>query len=691
MPELYSRMDSVNWLTPSVTDILDQGAAPPGGSGSIREYMLMIQRELADLETPARIINVRSSPSYHMFVARPESVGKMGQRRVITPEEIEKSIEKIAAVHADWTLGFAPLVKGEDNAVGILLRTHDHRPHSLRRMLVRDTFRKHPSITAFTCGITLDQQLIVRDIADVGHMLVVGKDTARQHVLNSIMLTFTLMSTPGELRLSLAGDSARAYKIIAGTPHALGRILPDASGGGRLLAGLVKEVQRRQQAFKDENTRTITDYNARQREKNKPDIPRILMVIDSLTDSTWLPFIEEYLPAVQRLLTEGAKVGIHLLLAVDELPASDTLKAVLNHVQTRIILRAAAKDLIKDIPMHRSQLRFIDAFVFEGRMDQRKDVRITPVEVCAISGVELRRVVDYWRSNARQRQTAAASSTMISGKTGVTGLLQTQESAMLLIKPPVPSEPPRQSLEKAARLFAQDRGAPPTDNHLPSASPAASNDTVETMLREMSPDSTRTRPSPSIALAPTIEIATDLPLVEPDIVSPAAETDTQMFFEPLPIDPIPERMQQIIETPVITPSPTPTRSTSVNPAATIKPAAPAVSEAAPPPELAPTVEDPVIAIQIEAKDQSAYTFLPPDLSPLSAPTNGTHASPEPDVQAQARTLAAYLGWLSAGALHDILGVPYDEARQMIEDLKRHNVLENIATPAPRFILPFQKH
>src|SRR5687768_16415202 len=98
MPELYSRMDNVNWLTPAIADILDQGANPPGGtgSGSIREHMLTIQRELSDLETPARIVNVRSSPSYHLFVARPEMVGRMGNRSQVTPEAIEKSIEKIA-------------------------------------------------------------------------------------------------------------------------------------------------------------------------------------------------------------------------------------------------------------------------------------------------------------------------------------------------------------------------------------------------------------------------------------------------------------------------------------------------------------------------------------------------------------------------------------------------------------------
>jgi hypothetical protein len=62
MPELYSRMDNANWLTPSIADILEQGANPPGGAGTIREYTLILQRELSDLDTPARIVNVRSSP-----------------------------------------------------------------------------------------------------------------------------------------------------------------------------------------------------------------------------------------------------------------------------------------------------------------------------------------------------------------------------------------------------------------------------------------------------------------------------------------------------------------------------------------------------------------------------------------------------------------------------------------------------
>jgi len=77
MPQLFSRMDDANWLTPSIADILDQGATPPGGDGSIRQFMLQLQEELGTLGTPARIVNVRPTPSYTLYVARPDAVGRL--------------------------------------------------------------------------------------------------------------------------------------------------------------------------------------------------------------------------------------------------------------------------------------------------------------------------------------------------------------------------------------------------------------------------------------------------------------------------------------------------------------------------------------------------------------------------------------------------------------------------------------
>ena len=450
MPELFSRMDKLNWLTPSIADILDQGSTPPGGDGSIRGRMLTIQNELDEHETPAKIVNVRPTPSYTLYVARPEMIGKANNRRTASTNEIKQSLKKIADNHANWLLGFMPQLRQEDTAVGILLRTEEHRPVSLRRLLVRSTFRKHASTLAFVLGITLEQQLIVDSIDDIGNMLVIGNDNAKQHFIRSTLLTLIMLNTPSELRVAIAGESSEAYRYMVGAPHALGRILTSPSDGQRLIDGLVKEIQRRQQSMQDEGKSTLESYNRSASEQGKSALPRIILVLDSLTDETWQNKRDKWLDALETLLIEGNKVGIHLIVTADDeelLPLSSKLRKTLK---LRIITRASSKDISTQIPdFHASLLRFVDAFVL-GQSQSDPD-EIIPIELCAISNGEIKNVVDYWRQMSRQRyqdmQVAKSSK-----QTGVTGVLTPPpELETQQVKPPTPPTPQKPSVATLAR------------------------------------------------------------------------------------------------------------------------------------------------------------------------------------------------------------------------------------------------
>jgi len=450
MPDLFSRMDNLNWLTPSIADILDQGSTPPGGDGSIRGRMLTIQNELDEYETPAKIVNVRPTPSYTLYVARPEMIGKANNRHTASANEIKQSLKKIADNHSNWLLGFMPQLRQEDTAVGILLRTDEHRPVSLRRLLVRSTFRRHNSTLAFVLGITLEQQLIVDSINDVGNMLVIGNDNAKQHLIRSTLLTLIMLNTPSELRVAIAGESSEAYRYMVGAPHALGRILTSPSDGRRLIDGLVKEVQRRQQSMQDEGASTIESYNQTASQQGKTTLPRIILVLDSLTDESWQNERGKWLNSLETLLTEGNKVGIHLIVTADDeelLPLSSKLQKTLK---LRIITRASSKDISTQIPdFHASLLRFVDAFVV-GQSQSDTD-EIIPIELCAISNGEIKNVVDYWRQMSRQRyQDMQVAKT--SKQTGVTGVLTPPpELETQQVKPPTPPTPQKPSVATLAR------------------------------------------------------------------------------------------------------------------------------------------------------------------------------------------------------------------------------------------------
>jgi hypothetical protein len=480
MPELFSRMDNLNWLTPPVAEILDQGSTPPGGDGSIRERMLMIQRELDELDTPARIVNVRSNPSYTLYIARPETVGRSGSRHTITSDEIKQSIKKIAENHKDWLLGFIPQLREDDTTVGILIRTDEHRPMSLRRLLVRTAFRKHPSTLAFVLGITLEQQIIIDSIDTIGHMLIVGKDKAKQHFIRSTLLSLIMLNTPSELRVAIAGESSDAYKYLVGAPHALGHILTSPNEGKRIIDGLIKEIQRRKQSLRDEGVSNIIEYNNLADQLGKSEFPRIVMILDSLTDESWQSDIKSWSTSISELLINGAQVGIHLIIAVDDESNLELPTESLNEIALKVVMRASSKDISVGLPhFHVSLLRFIDAFVFDKKDTQDRD--IIPVELCAISNSEIKNVVEYWRQMSKQRYQdvqAAKSST----KTRITGILNPPpELEQRSVTPPTPPTPEKPSVSTLVRA-TQVIGTQLSDNAKPTEH---TNDVEDIPIKEL--------------------------------------------------------------------------------------------------------------------------------------------------------------------------------------------------------------
>lgn len=470
MPELYSRVDETNWLTPSIADILEQGAAPPGGDGSIREHMLTIQRELADMETPAKIINVRSMPSYTLYVARPETIGRLGSRRTITTTEIRRSLARVAETHSDWLIGFIPKLREDETTVGILLRTNAHRPLSLRRLLVRNTFRAAKSHNAFTLGITLEQDLIVRDLNSAPHLLIVGSDNAKTHFLRSLLLTLVLLNTPSEIRLILAGKDTENFKPMVAIPHSLGRLVTQQDALKRILDGLQKEITRRQDVFKELKLETLDDYNAYAREHNTPTLPRLLVIVDPITDPEFNDTQSSIIKNIISMMPTCAPFGVHFMVTTNDLNALPKLS---EQFKTQIVMRASAKSLVDQVPdFHPSLMRFVDGFVIEKETSK---ATINAVELCSTSNGELINAVAYWQQVRQKRTNENPAETKISGRTGVTDLLPVVEIAPPASKDAPPTAKDQPLLRHTAILL--DRDAP----NVVSATRAAVSETGETM------------------------------------------------------------------------------------------------------------------------------------------------------------------------------------------------------------------
>lgn len=411
MPQLLSRRDETGWLTPSMADILKQATAALPSEETVREQVTALQQALTELETPARIVDIRPSPSHMLFIARPEQVGRWNNRKLVTPAEIRRSLGTITERNPGWTLGFLPRVADDAESVGILLRTDQNQPLKLRPMLVSNTFLQSPSTLMLALGVTVEQQPIIRDLPTLGNLLVIGGDSARQHVVREILLTLLMLNTPSEVRLAFIGSSS--YEEWTNAPHTLGRLVGTPEQGLRLFDGMVKETERRRQYFQEREVNSLQDYNAIMQRQNEPPLPRVLLLFDSLSDVEWHETRDQWTPLLYDLLVNGTQVGIHLLLTANQYPSPDVPEQLDSVLETKIVMRSAKPELADGLKnFHNSALRFVDAFIVKG-------TETTPIELCAVGDDEIERLIAYWRQAASLRAQEARPRQ----RTGLTDLL----------------------------------------------------------------------------------------------------------------------------------------------------------------------------------------------------------------------------------------------------------------------------
>lgn len=400
-----------------MADILKATTSPLLSEDPIRNQIVEIEHTLAEADAPIRIVDVRPTPSRLLYLARPEIVGRRSGRRLVSAADIRRGLAALAEQRKDWTIGFMPRVGDEPDTVGLIVRTDQQEPLTLRQVIVGSSFLAHHSTLALIIGVTIEQQLVVQDLDALGYLLIIGSEQSRQHFIRQALLTLLMLNTPAELRLALIGESSKTYQPLMDAPHTLGRLVDTPDAGVRLLEGLRKEADRRRQWFHEREVDGIDPYNALLQGAGEAPLPRIVMLFDALDDPAWRESAAEWSPLVYDMLLNGPRVGIHLLLTASTL--DDAIPDVIRDVAERhLIMRSVNPGLAEGIDgFHQSLLRFVDAFFIQGDA-------ITPIELCTVNLDDLKRLVSYWKqvANLRSRSSIPPKSS------GLTDLLPTLET-----------------------------------------------------------------------------------------------------------------------------------------------------------------------------------------------------------------------------------------------------------------------
>jgi DNA segregation ATPase FtsK/SpoIIIE, S-DNA-T family len=280
----------------------------------------------------------------------------------IVPEAGVK-ISRIKNLEDDIALSLAALgiriiapIPGK-GTIGIEVPNKNREMVSIRSVLASAAFTKTDKELPIAIGKTIQNEVLVIDLAKMPHLLVAGatgqgKSVGLNVILASLLykrhpsqLKFVLVD-PKKVEMSLFSKIERHY--LAKLPNSEEAIITDTRKVVHTLNSLCIEMENRYEILKDAGTKNLKEYNAKfvARKLNPNEghrfLPYIVLVIDELADLMMTAGKEVETP-IARLAQLARAIGIHLVLATQR-PSVNVITGVIKaNFPARLSFRVTAK------------------------------------------------------------------------------------------------------------------------------------------------------------------------------------------------------------------------------------------------------------------------------------------------------------------------------------------------------------
>ena len=275
-----------------------------------------------------------------------------------------ETLKKIRNRHEELCMALrAPAIRVErvkgKGVVGIEVPNESPSIVGLREILEASDFQDETGALPIAIGRLVDGRPLVKDLAEMPHLLIAGATGAGKSVqINTLLCSLLARRTPDELRLILIDPKRVELRPYRNIPHLLTPLILEPDQAKTVLQHACRELDRRTRILEEHGVRNIDGFNrlveqmaaraARKRRKKhepEPDIPsplpRLVIVVDELAD-LFIHAKAEVTPAIQRLLSLGRAEGIHLVLATQR-PSIDIVSGTLKaNLPTRIAFRVAS-------------------------------------------------------------------------------------------------------------------------------------------------------------------------------------------------------------------------------------------------------------------------------------------------------------------------------------------------------------
>ncbi len=387
----------IEWVLPTVTDILDEGSAPEVNEEFIQQRARLIEDTLASFGAPAQVVEISRGPTITQFGVEPLFVETRSGRTRVRVNKISGLADDLALALSAPRIRIQAPVPGR-GFVGIEVPNEEMTLVALRDILEGELFqRKRLDLSLnFALGRDVAGLPQIAALDSMPHLLIAGTTGSGKSVcVNAILTSFLLHNTPDDLRLVLVDPKRVELTSYNGVPHLLAPVIVEVDRVIGALQWMTREMDKRYHTFAKVGARNIGDYNTRMEMRHGKKLPFLVIVIDELADLMMIA-PDETERTITRLAQLARATGIHMILATQR-PSVDVVTGLIKaNFPARVAFAVASNTdsrVILDQPG-------AERLLGRGDMLYQAPEAPSPVRLQGVfvSDPEIQRLVDFWRA-----------------------------------------------------------------------------------------------------------------------------------------------------------------------------------------------------------------------------------------------------------------------------------------------------
>ena len=381
-------------------DILNKGETFVPDKRSINLTAGLIEKTLAEFGIPARVVGFRSGPTVTQFAVEPGYIDKSeDDRQKIRVSQISSLQRDLALALSAERLRIEAPVPGK-SYVGIEIPNPNASSVALRPILELELFHRVNSQLALALGRDVSGHPVISDLATMPHLLIAGTTGSGKSVcITAITACLVMNNTPEDLKLAMIDPKRVELMRFNDMPHLMGSVETEIERILGVLRWATTEMDYRYKLLQKEGARNIDSYNKKMERKGKSKLPKIVILIDELSD-LMISAPDETEHAIIRLAQKARAIGIHLIVATQR-PSTDVVTglikanfstrisfSVASSIDSRVILDTGGAETL----LGKGDMLFLHPEV--GLPQRAQGVIITDQE--------LNKIIRWWKKNQNQ-------------------------------------------------------------------------------------------------------------------------------------------------------------------------------------------------------------------------------------------------------------------------------------------------